>query len=666
MQRDKKRSIGTKFLAVIAGIVLMFLTIVVYSSWSYTYSQMSKLLADKAELALEFDLAIRSYVAEHVRPFAEEHVGQDNFIPEVMSTSFVARSIFEKVRKKFPDYIIKFSSDDPRNPRNQAGPEELEMIKYFNNNPDVKTWRGQFWLNGEAHLAVFSARRMKEKCLRCHGDPKDAPQSLLELYGDEDGFHRPVGEVVALDTVAIPVAKYKFAATMQAVKISLLALTGLGFLLVAVYYAFHGLVGRKLAAISEHFKNAAAQENGSLVSRIDYAGDDEIGVLAGSFNKMAENLVNKTTSVEKLDKEIAERKKAEEQVRQQNEFLNNVLESLTHPFYVIDANDYTIKIANSALYRGKLPEKTTCYMLTHKRDKPCNGSDDPCPLEEIKKTKRPVVIEHVHYDKDGNTRNVEVHAYPILDDKGNVSEIIEYTLDITERKQAEEKLKQIAEEWRTTFDSITDMVSIHDKDFKIVRANKSFAKAFNMKQEEIIGKTCYGLIHGTKEPPPYCPHIKTLATGKPNCAEFFDPHLGIHVEASTSPLFDENGQIMASVHIAKDITKRKTAEQHITLLNRLNEDLLRPYTLDNKLKRITDGVVEIFDADFCRVWVSKPGDLCDSVCIHAKVKQGPHVCRHRDLCLHLMVSSGRYTHIDGETHRRVPFGCYKIGRVAAG
>ncbi|MFH1882496.1 MAG: ATP-binding protein, partial [Planctomycetota bacterium] len=42
--------------------------------------------------------------------------------------------------------------------------------------------------------------------------------------------------------------------------------------------------------------------------------------------------------------------------------------------------------------------------------------------------------------------------------------------------------------------------------------------------------------------------------------EFFDPHLGIHVEASTSPLFDENGRIMASVHIAKDISKRKQAE----------------------------------------------------------------------------------------------------------
>jgi signal transduction histidine kinase/CheY-like chemotaxis protein len=58
--------------------------------------------------------------------------------------------------------------------------------------------------------------------------------------------------------------------------------------------------------------------------------------------------------------------------------------------------------------------------------------------------------------------------------------------------------------------------------------------------------------------------------------------------------------------------------------------------------------------------------MCDAGCIHARVQEGPHVCRYRDRCLHLIASSGRYTHIDGETHRRVPFGCYKIGRIAAG
>lgn len=113
-------------------------------------------------------------------------------------------------------------------------------------------------------------------------------------------------------------------------------------------------------------------------------------------------------------------------------------------------------------------------------------------------------------------------------------------------------------------------------------------------------------------------------------------------------------------------TERKLAEQRIEELNHLKEDLLSPGSLNKKLNLITEGVVSIFDADFCRIWITKPGDLCDFSCIHSNLKTGPHVCRYRELCLHLVSSSGRYTHTDGEVHKRVPFGCYKIGLVAAG
>jgi signal transduction histidine kinase len=61
----------------------------------------------------------------------------------------------------------------------------------------------------------------------------------------------------------------------------------------------------------------------------------------------------------------------------------------------------------------------------------------------------------------------------------------------------------------------------------------------------------------------------------------------------------------------------------------------------------------------------KPGDRCNAGCVHAQATEGEHVCRFRDRCLHLMASSGRYTHINGKVHTRVPFGCYKIGQIAA-
>lgn len=101
-------------------------------------------------------------------------------------------------------------------------------------------------------------------------------------------------------------------------------------------------------------------------------------------------------------------------------------------------------------------------------------------------------------------------------------------------------------------------------------------------------------------------------------------------------------------------------------INRILGLVLEPVPFDETLKRITDGVVETFGADFCRIWIIGKGDLCGAGCMHAEVLEEPHVCQYRDNCLHLKASSGRYTHIDGKAHRRVPFGAYKIGRIASG
>ncbi|MFQ5605919.1 MAG: response regulator, partial [bacterium] len=144
----------------------------------------------------------------------------------------------------------------------------------------------------------------------------------------------------------------------------------------------------------------------------------------------------------KLETTLAERQQAEETIRQKNQFLRNVLESLTHPFYVINVKDYTIEIGNSAANLTNRSDKPTCHALTHRNSKPCDSQEHPCPLEQVAKTKKSVIVEHVHYDQNGEARNIEVHGYPIFDENGEVVQIIEYSLDITERKQAE-KIKSV-------------------------------------------------------------------------------------------------------------------------------------------------------------------------------------------------------------------------------
>jgi PAS domain S-box-containing protein len=106
--------------------------------------------------------------------------------------------------------------------------------------------------------------------------------------------------------------------------------------------------------------------------------------------------------------------------------------------------------------------------------------------------------------------------------------------------------------------------------------------------------------------------------------------------------------------------------KRIDRLNRLKGKLLGNYSLDTKLKYMTDEVVELFDAEFARIWITRKGDLCDSSCVYAKVSRGSHFCSNHIECLHLFASSGRYTHLNGKLHRRIPMGCLKIGNLATG
>jgi signal transduction histidine kinase/CheY-like chemotaxis protein len=138
--------------------------------------------------------------------------------------------------------------------------------------------------------------------------------------------------------------------------------------------------------------------------------------------------------------EKAKNKLAKEKIQQQSKVLQYVIDSLDHPFYIINANNYQIEIANAATQRSWY--QTTGYALLHKKREPCKGKNGLCPLEIVKKTKKPVVMEHVHMDKEGKPINVEVHGFPIFDQASHVIKMIEYSLDITARKQAELALQQ--------------------------------------------------------------------------------------------------------------------------------------------------------------------------------------------------------------------------------
>ena len=77
----------------------------------------------------------------------------------------------------------------------------------------------------------------------------------------------------------------------------------------------------------------------------------------------------------------------------------------------------------------------------------------------------------------------------------------------------------------------------------------------------MIGKHCYEVVHGTNEPWPNCPAEKTFETKQTVTVEINDPNIGLPLLITTSPILDEKGELVQCVHIAKDITELKKAEE---------------------------------------------------------------------------------------------------------
>jgi two-component sensor histidine kinase/HAMP domain-containing protein len=203
---------------------------------------------------------------------------------------------------------------------------------------------------------------------------------------------------------------------------------------IAISYVLIRRIVRPIETLSDTARNISA---GNLGLTVKVGNADEIGDLSRAFNTMTSKL---SETINSLKQQMVELRHAEEKINRQNEFLNVVLNSLTHPFYVIDANDYTIKMANPAAGFGRISGESTCYALTHQRSEPCEDAEHPCVIKEIKKTGKPATVEHIHYNMEGKPLINEVHGYPIFDGEGNIIQVIEYNLDITDRKMAEEKI----------------------------------------------------------------------------------------------------------------------------------------------------------------------------------------------------------------------------------
>ena len=297
--------------------------------------------------------------------------------------------------------------------------------------------------------------------------------------------------------------------------------------------------------------------------------------------------------------------------------------------------------------------------------------------EAVKKCAREGHIRNLeidYVDLAGKVTPVEINA-TVVQIQGTVK-ILTLCRDITDRKRIEEALRTSEERFRGITERISDLIIVADPEGYMTFVSPSITSILGFPPEAYIRKRAGPDIIHPEDVVKIGQVMEKTKNGSPGEQVEFrmlksDGSYAVF-DGKGIPIFNQD--IFAGVQIvARDITERKRAEEErerIRLwragVNRILEAILAPAPLDQKLKIITDGVVETFDADFCRIWLIEKGDLCTTDCMHAEVVEGPHICRFRDKCLHLKASSGRYTHIDGKAHRRVPFGAYKIGLIASG
>ncbi len=255
---------------------------------------------------------------------------------------------------------------------------------------------------------------------------------------------------------------------------------------------------------------------------------------------------------------------ARKQMVQNREFLASVLDSLTHPLYVIDSSDYSITIANTASgYADKTGAK--CYKVTHNRSTPCTGEDHPCPLRKVKQSGQPEIVEHVHQNGNGEPRFLEIHAFPVFNSEGELKEIIEYSLDRTEHKAALTALRDSEQELRQLHETALEGIFRSRPDGQIVYANLAMARIFGFDSvEEIMkinaGELYFDIEDREKVMAEFETHGQVVhqelrlrsRTGK-----------DIWVHESAQVLRDSSGQIRYYEGFLSDITQMKKAEQAI-------------------------------------------------------------------------------------------------------
>jgi HAMP domain-containing protein len=244
-------------------------------------------IMENARIMMEAAIAVRTYTTTQIKPLLETQI-KYTFLPQIVP-AYSANAYFSQLQKKFPDYAYKEATLNPTNPINRATDWEADIVEEFRKAHDKTEIVGERDTpNGRS---LYMARPMKVSsaaCLSCHDTAENAPRTVVEKYGNANGFGWKLGDVVTAQIVSVPtqLAVSRAKGVFKTFMISLAAV--FVALAIAINALLVFLVIRPVNRLSTMATNVSL--GNAEIEEFPVTGKDEIAELSQSFNRMGRSL----------------------------------------------------------------------------------------------------------------------------------------------------------------------------------------------------------------------------------------------------------------------------------------------------------------------------------------------------------------------------------------
>ncbi len=293
------------------------------------------------------------------------------------------------------------------------------------------------------------------------------------------------------------------------------------------------------------------------------------------------------------DTNITEFKKAEEALRTSEEKYRELINGMNDTAWVIDFDGGFIDVNDAAVKVLGYSREELLSGGIQEIDKHLTRSEVQALISRLP-TVGTQIFETAHTTKDGKDIPVEISS-SLVTYQGKKA-ILSIARNITERKKDKEKLVKDQEELNLIINSSPIIIFYKDKEGKILRANKAFAEALQIPQEEFVGKTVFDLYSAEIAQSMTNDDSEVLKSGRPRLGivEQYESASGLRwVQTDKIPIFDEKGVPNGLIGFALDITKQKKIEENL----RASEERFR--AISNSVR---DAIILVNDKEIIEYW----------------------------------------------------------------